>query len=95
MDMGTCCAYFCTGVSAFGIMTLAVISVVLNGDGAHYIAEEFSHWEGPGDTVHASPKKAAQACMYAIGIYALFLAFCGYKVYNIQTKGAAKAPAEE
>ncbi|KAJ1636868.1 hypothetical protein T492DRAFT_860973 [Pavlovales sp. CCMP2436] len=106
MDMGTCCAYFCTGVSFFGILTLVsarappcalppfgAVSVVLSGGGAHYVSEEFGgrHGEPP----VFSPSEAVKACYGAMGIYAAFLLFCGFRVYSMNAKGASKQLMDE
>jgi len=93
MDMGTCCAYFCTGVSFFGILTLGAVSVVLSGGGAHYVSEEFGgrHGEPP----VFSPSEAVKACYGAMGIYAAFLLFCGFRVYSMNAKGASKQLMDE
>merc|ERR1712194_909736 len=37
MDGNTCCMYFCTGLSMFGVVCLAVMGVVLNAGGAWYL----------------------------------------------------------
>eukprot|EP00306_Pavlova_sp_CCMP459_P004387 CAMPEP_0185155234 /NCGR_PEP_ID=MMETSP1139-20130426/301_1 /TAXON_ID=298111 /ORGANISM="Pavlova sp., Strain CCMP459" /LENGTH=74 /DNA_ID=CAMNT_0027720123 /DNA_START=111 /DNA_END=335 /DNA_ORIENTATION=+ len=68
---------------------MAAVATVLNGDGAHYIAEEFGHYDAtnPNDE-HPDPKKAAAACMYAMVIYLAFLVGCGMKVYKLQSSGA-------
>ena len=69
MDMNTCCAYFCTGMSVFGVVGLMFMYGVLSSGGEWYLG--VSPEEAPA---------AANACLVAAGIYMVYLIYCGTKL---------------
>lgn len=69
MDIDVCCAYFCTGLSVFGVIALLFLYGVLTSGGEWYLG--VSHEDAPA---------AASACMVAAGIYGLYLIYCGMKL---------------
>lgn len=62
--------------------------MVLKGDGAHYISEEFAARHG--EPAVFDKEASLQACLGAMVIYAVFLVGCGFRVYRMNSKGAAK-----
>ena len=76
MDMDTCCAYFCTGLSIFGLGGLLFMFTILQSGGEWYLG--VSKEEAPA---------AANACLVASAIYAIYLVYCGLKL-----KAADSAP---
>jgi len=66
----------------------AAISAVLSGGGAHYVSEEFAARHG--EEAPLSAQDALKSCFGAMGIYAVFLVFCGFRVYSMNAKGASK-----
>lgn len=71
----------------------AAISVVLSGGGAHYISEEFAPRHG--EPAELSAQESLKACFGAMGIYAVFLVFCGIRVYSMNSKAASKQLLDE
>ena len=67
--MNTCCAYFCTGMSIFGVGGLMFMYGILVSGGEWYLgvsAEE--------------ALAAANACLVASAIYAIYLIYCELKL---------------
>jgi len=79
MDFNTCCAYCCTGLSAFGIVGLISFGYILQHGGNWYM--NISNEAAP---------SAATGCYIAAAIYAGYLFFCGYRVLRLAT--TAKKP---
>ena len=65
MDFNTCCMYFCTGISAFGIIALLFMYGVLSSGGEWFL--------GVGEE---DAPAAASACLIAAGIYLAYFVFC-------------------
>ncbi|EOD04583.1 hypothetical protein EMIHUDRAFT_441848 [Emiliania huxleyi CCMP1516] len=66
-----CCAYFCTGLSVFGVLGLFFMG---------YTLKSGNHW-----FLGVSKEGAdasAMACFYAGVIYAVYLFYCGAKVMS-------------
>ena len=61
---------------------------MLSGGGAHYVSEEFAARHG--EEAPLSAQDALKSCFGAMGIYAVFLVFCGFRVYSMNAKGASK-----
>ena len=64
-----CCAYFCTGLSIFGVAGLLFMYTILTNGGEWYL----------GVTEKEAPA-AASACLIAAGIYLVYLLYCGMKL---------------
>ena len=76
MDMDTCCAYFCTGMSVFGLAGLLFMYGILKSGGEWYL----------GVSEEDTPA-AASACLVAAGIYLLYLMYCGSKLMKASATG--------
>ena len=74
MDVNTCCAYFCTGMSVFGVIGLLIFYTILQNGGAWYLG--VSREEAP---------HAANACLIAALIYLVYLIYCGMKIMKTNT----------
>lgn len=68
---------FTEGGVAHARAAQAVVGIVLKGGGAHYISEEFAGEKGMEEA-----QAVATDCFIAIGVYSLFLLFCGYRVIS-------------
>jgi hypothetical protein len=84
MDMDTCCAYFCTGMSVFGLVGLVFMYGVLSFGGEWYLG--VSPEEAPA---------AASACLVAAGIYAVYLLYCGLKLKSLDSGPKGKVADED
>ena len=84
MDMDTCCAYFCTGMSVFGVAGLLFMYGILKSGGEWYLG--VSKEEAPA---------AASACLVASVIYAVYLFYCGLKLKAADAGPKAKVADEE
>ena len=82
-DVNACCAYFCTGMSVFGIFGLTIFGIIIQSGGGWYLG-----------VPEADSESAARACFVAAAIYLGFLVFCCSNLMRINAK---KAPpgAEE
>ena len=69
MDMNTCCAYFCTGMSVCGVAGLLFMYMILSSGGEWYL----------GVSPEDAPA-AANGCLVAAGIYLVYLIYCGLKL---------------
>ena len=76
MDMDTCCAYFCTGMSIFGVAGLLFMYGILTSGGEWYLG--VSEEDAPA---------AASACLVAAGIYLVYLIYCGLKLGKSSASG--------
>ena len=79
MDMNTCCAYFCTGMSVFGVAGLLFMYGILQSGGEWYLG--VSEEDAPA---------AASACLVAAGIYLLYLIYCGLKLGKTSASSSGK-----
>ena len=79
MDMNTCCAYFCTGMSVFGVVGLLFMYGILQSGGEWYLG--VSEEDAPA---------AASACLVAAGIYLLYLIYCGLKLGKTSASSSGK-----
>ena len=78
--MNTCCAYFCTGMSIFGVIGLTFMFLILKSGGEWYL----------GVSEHDADA-AASACLVAALIYLIYLIYCGTKL----SKATATAGREK
>jgi hypothetical protein len=67
--------------------------LVLKGDGAHYISEEFASRHG--EPAVLDKEASLQACFGAMAIYAAFLVFCGFRVYSMNAKSSKQLLDDE
>lgn len=79
MDGGTCCAYFCTGMSIMGVGGLLFMYGILQSGGEWYL----------GVSAEDAPA-AASACLVAAGIYFIYLVYCGLKLTKASAGGQQK-----
>lgn len=84
MDMDVCCAYFCTGLSIFGVLGLLFMYGVLSNGGQWYL--------GVSD---ADAGAAADACLVAAGIYLIYLTWCGWKLTKNSPTASKKLSDED
>ena len=80
--MDTCCAYFCTGISVFGVVGLLFMYCIFQAGGEWYLG--VSEEDAPA---------AASACLVAAVIYMIYLAYCGMKL--CKTGAASKVKESE
>ena len=84
MDMNTCCAYFCTGMSIFGVAGLLFMYGILTSGGEWFLG--VSKEDAP---------TAASACLVAAGIYLVYLVYCGLKIGKQGAPGKEKRADDE
>ena len=84
MDMNTCCAYFCPGMSVMGVLGLTFMWAILSNGGEWYLG--VSEEDAP---------TAASACLVAAGIYAVYLFYCGSKIGRLSAEGPAKVADDD
>ena len=82
--MNECCAYFCTGLSVFGLGGLLFMYAVLTNGGEWYL----------GISEHEAPA-AASACLVAAAVYGVYLIYCGSKLSALVAAPKAKVGDEE
>ena len=82
--MNTCCAYFCTGMSVFGVAGLLFMYGILQSGGEWFLG--VSEDDAPA---------AAQACLVAAGIYLTYLIYCGLKLGKASAGDEKKADDDE
>ena len=74
-DVNACCAYFCTGMSVFGIFGLTIFGIIIQSGGGWYLG-----------VPQADNESAARACFLAAAIYLGFLVWCGCCVARMNAK---------
>lgn len=70
-DLSTVCAFFCSGLSAFGIIGLVIFGMILKSGGAWYLSVK-----------EENAQDAASGCFVAAGLYFLLLLGCGYRALH-------------
>ena len=78
------CAYFCTGMSSFGVIGLLFMYTILTSGGEWYLG--VSEEDAPA---------AASACLVAAGIYLVYLIYCGLKIGKASAPSSAAKLQEE
>ncbi|VVT44711.1 uncharacterized protein SAPINGB_P000507 [Magnusiomyces paraingens] len=75
--VGSFSAYFCTGLSIFGVIILSVIGILF------YVGHESM----VGSITDPSDGKAVASTIFgAVIVYALFAVFCGWQIHVIKTQ---------
>ena len=78
------CAYFCTGMSTFGVCALLFMYGILTSGGEWFLGV-------PEEDAPA----AANACLVAALIYFLYLVYCGLKIGKTSAPTGSKPLDEE
>ncbi|KAL1527812.1 hypothetical protein AB1Y20_009195 [Prymnesium parvum] len=84
MDMDTCCIYFCTGLSTFGVMGLLFMGTLLKMHGEWFL----------GLTAEQAVP-ASTACYLGAMIYGVYLLVCGLRLKKLLKKNLEKLDEEE